>query len=358
MTLREVIDKDFESFKKSIKNLIPLYHCTTKEAAQGIIENGPSAEFTGKNSNFYGRGFYTTFTLRSAVRNTENIYGTYIIKFGLSGGFKDFLFFDEEMNKKYNGNEPIESQIKRLCPPEVIRELDKKGFFDVLKRRAYGRHSRFDIPLSSDKAREFYLDLRGEKLSDDEVPPYVLKRGNVGGFYDELLISKTKVRGYIFVGGNDGEVCVVRDFNSLVPIAVFNPEKGKNPLNPDDEGWEYVLNNNNFDKAANQIDIATHIRGKYPQTPLSTKTICGYVMVKGRPSGKYNYVNVKTMQELLPKPADFAVDFNPDNCRAKFIIDGNEYEYSAKNHLFIEDGVFTYTPDEFAEELNNTNNDE
>ena len=37
--------------------------------------------------------------------------------------------------------------------------------------------------------------------------------------------------------------------------------------------------------------------------------------------------------------------------KAKFIINGEEYEYSAKNNVFIEDGCFTYNRDEFIEEL-------
>ena len=53
-----------------------------------------------------------------------------IIKFGLAGGFKDFLF-DEEMNQKYNNGEPMEHQIERLCPPDVV-EKTKKGFFPTI----------------------------------------------------------------------------------------------------------------------------------------------------------------------------------------------------------------------------------
>ena len=74
-------------------------------------------------------------------------------------------------------------------------------------------------------------------------------------------------------------------------------------------------------------------------------------MVKGKPAGKYNYVNAETMEELLPVPADNATDFDPDTGKAKFIIGGDEYEYSMVNDLFIEDGCFTYDKDEFAEEM-------
>jgi hypothetical protein len=57
------------------------------------------------------------------------------------------------------------------------------------------------------------------------------------------------------------------------------------------------------------------------------------------------------MEELLPIPADNAIEFNPDTGKAKFIINDNEYEYSKNNDMFIEDGCFTYNRDEFIEEL-------
>jgi hypothetical protein len=59
------------------------------------------------------------------------------------------------------------------------------------------------------------------------------------------------------------------------------------------------------------------------------------------------------MEELLPVPADYAVDFDPHTGKAKFIINNDEYEYSSKNNTFFEDGIIPYTRDEFEEELRN-----
>ena len=50
-------------------------------------------------------------------------------------------------------------------------------------------------------------------------------------------------------------------------------------------------------------------------------------------------------------PADNATDFDPDTGKAKFVIGGDEYEYSMMGDIFIEDGCFTYDKDEFAEEM-------
>lgn len=344
----ELLHTSFDSFKKNINNLEILYHCTTEEGAEGIIKNGACREYTGKNSNFYGQGFYTTFTLDSTMDNSGGYYGQYIIKFGLDGGFKDFLFFDEEMNEKYNNGEPIESQIKRLCPPDIIQKLEQGGFYDAVNRDN-GTHHLFNKKMTASGPKKFFEILKGNRLSDNHLTPWQRERGCY--LFDEIDISRTKVRGYIFVGSNDGEVCVVRDFDSLIPLAYFDPTKGSNPSDLNDSGWINVLNQNTFNNLSNSIDVGTHIRGEYPETPLNTKTICGFILVKGKPSGKYNYLDIKTLKELLPVAADYAVDFDPQTGKAKFMIGGEEYEYNSNNGLFIEDGCFTYTRDEFAEEL-------
>lgn len=346
--LDELIGQNFADFKDNIDNLEILYHCTDITGVKGILKNGACREYTGKNSNFYGQGFYTTFTLGSTMGNAGSYYGKYIIKFGLDGGFKNFLFFDKEMNEKYNNGESMRDQIARLCPPDVAKKLEDEGFYEAVDKD-FGNHRLFNKPMSAAGAKKFFEILKGNRLSDNQLTPYQISRGCF--LFDEIDISRTKVRGYIFVGSNDGEVCVVRDYNSLIPLAYFDPTKGNDPSNPNDSGWIDALDEDTFNDIASSVDIGTVIRGKYPETPLSTKTICGYVLVKGRPAGKYNYVNAQTMEELLPVPADFAVDFDAQTEKAKFVINGEEYEYSAKHNLFIEDGIFTYTRDEFVDEL-------
>lgn len=346
----ELIYKDFDEMNKNINGLIPLYHCTTKEAVDGICKYGACREFTGRHSNFYGQGFYTTFELGSSMSNSGGYYGRYIVKFGLNGGFENFLFFDKEMNDKYNNGEPIEHQIERLCPPDIVEKLKRSNFFTKANGND-GIHRLTNKELTAGGPREFFLTLKGERLPSSNLTPYQVESGCV--LYDELDISRTKVRGYIFVGSNDGEVCLVRDFHSLIPLKYFDPTIGTNPLDESDKGWVDVLNKETFDTISGSIDVGTNIRGEYPETPMNAKTICGYILVKGKPRGKYNYINVNTMEELLPVPADMAVDFDPHTGVAKFLINGQEYEYSSKNNVFFEDGIFPYTRDEFEEELKN-----
>ena len=257
----ELINQDYDEFKNDIDNLIPLYHCTDEAGLNGIKAYGASREFTGKNSNYYGQGFYTTFELGSSMDNQGGYYGRYIIKFGLAGGFKDFLFFDEEMNQKYNNGEPMEHQIERLCPPDVVQKLVQGGFFDKNSGFGfdYGKHHITGKPLTASGAKKFFEILKGNRLSDNHLTPWQRERGC--RLYDELDISKTKVRGYIFVGSNDGEVCVVRDFHSLIPLKYFDPNTGTDPQDPNDSGWHDLFNQDTFQTIAGSMDVGVNIQG-------------------------------------------------------------------------------------------------
>ena len=166
--VNELIYKDFNDISQNINNLIPLYHCTTKEAVEGISKYGACREFTGKHSNFYGQGFYTTFELGSSMDNSGGYYGKYIIKFGLNGGFDDFLFFDKEMNEKYNGGEPIEHQIERLCPQDVVDKLKKSNFFAKANSND-GKHGLINKELTAGGPREFFLTLKGSQLPSSNL---------------------------------------------------------------------------------------------------------------------------------------------------------------------------------------------
>jgi hypothetical protein len=342
----ELIKQDFNTFKSTMDKLPILYQCTSLDGVEGIKKNGASREFTGKNSNFYGQGAYTTFTLESTLDNAKgSIYGKYLVKFVLDGGFKDFLFFDQEMNEKYNGGEPIEHQIERLCPPDIVEKLKRSDFYQVIKT-SRGNHYLNNKPLSAHGAKYFFEVLKGDRLSDSDLTPWQRDYGS-RSIFDEKDLSRTKVKGYVFIGTNDGEVCVVRDYNSLIPLAYFDLSKGGDPYNPNE--WIDIFNEDTFNNIAGQVDIGSYIRGDYPETPLNTKTICGYILVKK--GGKYNYINAETGEELLPVFADMATDFDPHTGKAKFLIGDSEYEYSSKINMFIEDGCFTYDKNEFEEEL-------
>ena len=143
----------------------------------------------------------------------------------------------------------------------------KYGFFDPYTgyRRDYGKHHLTGKPLTAAGAKQFFEALKGKRLSDNHLTPWQRERGC--RLFDELDISRTKVRGYIFVGSNDGEVCVVRDFHSLIPLKYFDPNTGTNPQDPNDSGWHDLFNQDTFHTIAGSMDVGVNIRGEYPETP-------------------------------------------------------------------------------------------
>lgn len=346
--IREYIENDFESIKQMVANGegTYLYHCTDDRSLKGLLKNGPDRDWTGKNSNTYGSGFYTTFRLDSSEQNSRgHIYGGYIVKFLLIGGFEGFLIFDPEMARKVYGEWDIHKQIEELCPPEVVERLKLEN--------AWGGGSVWDFmgtpenelptcyktggPQTGPMAKSFFDALKGDIMRPEEMTEFQRKR--CAHQFKETLLRQTKVRGYIFQGNNDGYVCFVRDYKSIVPVE-YRDLQGK---------WHNALKEESFNNIANSSDAAFAFGGKYPETNPNEKAICGFIVVKK--DGKYNYVNIKTGEELLPVWADSAYAFVESEGEAHFTIGGQEFTTNGK--FFSDEDGFSYDKNEFIDELNN-----
>ena len=88
--------------------------------------------------------------------------------------------------------------------------LKNYGFFDPNTGygRDYGKHHLTGKPLTAAGAKQFFEALKGQRLSDKHLTPWQKERGCY--LFDELDISKTKVRGYIFVGSNVFRLVIVK----------------------------------------------------------------------------------------------------------------------------------------------------
>ena len=339
--LNEYIDTDFATFKKETEEGVGtyLYHCTDDASLKGILANGPDRDFTGKNSNTYGSGFYTTFRLDSSEQNSQgHIYGHNIVKFRLIGGFKGFLIFDPDMAREVYGEWNIPKQIEELCPPDVVdilKSSDIWSYFTVREEDLDICH-RTGGPRTGPLAHAFFSALRGDLMQPNELTEFQRQRG--AHQFKETLLRKTKVKGYIFQGANDGAVCFVRDFKSIVPVA-YRDGSGK---------WHDALTEKNFNKIANTSDAAYSFGGKYPETNPNEKAINGFMVVKK--DGKYNYVNIATGEELLPVWADSAYAFDAAEGEARFTIKGNEFATNGK--IFFDDDGFSYNKNSLIDELN------
>ena len=338
--ITEYIDTDFQTFKKETEEGVGtyLYHCTDDVSLKGILANGPDRDFTGKNSNTYGSGFYTTFKLESSEKNSQgHIYGHNIVKFRLVGGFEGFLIFDPDMAREVYGEWNVQKQIEELCPPEVVEVVKQSPVWQMAETPEDQLEKCWKTggPRTGPMAHAFFSALRGEMMRPEELTEFQRRRG--AHQFKETLLRQTKIKGYIFQGENDGYVCFVRDFKSIVPVA----------YRTQDGNWHDALTEKNFNKIASSSDAAYSFGGKYPETNPNEKAIDGFIVVKK--DGKYNYVNIANWEELLPVWADTAYAFDANEHEGRFVIGGNEFTTNGK--FFSDDDGFSYDKNEFIDEL-------
>lgn len=316
-----------------------LYQLTDKGGMEGLVKYGPSREWTGKNSNFYGTGIYTNIDEKSMITNYHgavgNVYGSYMMKYILKDGLKDFIVLDEDVRKKYH-LEPTYQVLARVLPEDVKRKLrsvaaPREGIhggqislYDALcnpksMRLSYSMHgadrgvNRFNTAAI---ARQLFLALQGNPIPESEKLPYQKGRR----IFDEKDLFRSGIRGFCFTGDNDGHVCVVRDFNSLIPYAYATTFDAQG--NPN---WKVTLTDEKLKDYESYKDAAFAYKKDYNQTSRTEKEINGFTRVKN--NGKFNYVNGQTKELLLPDGcwADQATPFDPVDGIATFYINGEEF---------------------------------
>ena len=155
-------------------------------------------------------------------------------------------------------------------------------------------------------ARALKLVLQGRNLHDN------LARHA----YDELLMAKTKIRGFVYNGGSDGKCALVRDFNSLMPVAYS-----------EDGGMTWKSDDSNEERF-NRINQAVHpwyqYRGEYEDIGLRDKPSGNFSLVKGKQG--YNWKDIWFHRNILPIDADSATNFDPFSGKAEFSL--GEYQFA------------------------------
>lgn len=267
-----------------IKNGIPLYH--RPKDSPGIIDSlfkyGFSREYTGSNGgNMYGPGVYSVYTLSSSLTHATG-YGQYIIKAYLLGGYKNFLIFNSNIAKETYGEKwHIVDQVKMLLPKDMASDL-----LTNVRLHMDGK--------SSVSAHNVWLYLR-ERL------------------------NSTIVRGFVFTGGHDGNVCFIRDFSAVIPYS-YSKDNGKT--------WKVGITDYLIKKSGNSTDTefkykhAQDNEGKKMFNDVNDRSINGFVMV--HKDGKINYINVKTDKLISSEWFDFATNFDEEGF-AEVSIDDNDF---------------------------------
>lgn len=327
--------KDFNTFKKYINNpktnVVFLYRASDPKVAKSEYENGPNYEFTGTggdDSLYYGFGVYTCRDEKSILGGK---YGRGICKFVLKDGYKDFIILDDETRAKFDPGATVYDELKRLVPKDILDDIDRKlksGILgthlpnlnsyktqDALRKNGIEAYKNINIdPLwgkvnvfnTASFARALKLVLQGRNLHDN------LARHA----YDELLMAKTKIRGFVYNGGSDGKCALVRDFNSLMPVAYS-----------EDGGMTWKSDDSNEERF-NRINQAVHpwyqYRGEYEDIGLRDKPSGNFSLVKGKQG--YNWKDIWFHRNLLPIDADSATNFDPFSGKAEFSL--GEYQFA------------------------------
>lgn len=313
-----------------------LYHATSSAGKTGITTNGASRLMTGSNSNFYGPGVYTNWDLGDAIGGTS-IYGDYIVKFVLKGGFKDFLIFDKDFNQRHGTGESIKDQLKRIAP-EILDYMQKN--FD---RRTYN----YVLHWSGDSMRapggvrgnDRGFRSAGQVRAFLGTPVSYRQKGDC--YVPDSMLKASNIRGYIFRGSGDGRVVVVRNFTDVMPVAWTTAQDAEAYFNGDRKRniWRQI-NQKSFEKLNQKHDAYEEYSAKYPKIDKRESNSAGFVRVpKG---GKYNFIDPDTHEEIFPFDFDNATNFSPTSRKATVEILGDEYTLYSNM-----DKVITVEKDEF-----------
>ena len=252
-----------------------VYHVAHKKDIESLFEYGFDREYTNSNAgNAYGPGVYSTYSLRSSQKNmTHGLYGSVILELVIKDGFNNFLIFDEDIAKKYYGSEyRIENQIKKLMPQ----------YYDTL----INSHKFHMHGLTSSDAYFIWTTLRNR-------------------------LNSTNVRGFIFTGAHDGNVAVIRDFNSAIPNKYSN-DGGKT--------WETGFNEKIANRIEKNVDAEFKYGGKFDKM---SKSVGGFVRVEK--GGKINYIDIKTDKLISNGWFDFGSNFDSDGKFAEVSYKGETY---------------------------------
>lgn len=279
-----------------IKSGIPLYHrpSDAKGVLNSLFTYGFSREYTSTNGgNMYGPGVYTVYSLKSSQVSATG-YGKIILKVYLLGGYQDFLIFNSEIAKKVYGERwHIVDQIKDLLPKDIAFKL-----------------------------------LNSVHLSMDGKSSISAKR--VADFLGRN-IEKTNIRGFIFTGGHDGDVCFIRDFSAVIPVE-YSEDNGRT--------WKTGITKGLIKRAGSSVDTHFKYRNKEYEgekmfDDVSDRAINGFVMV--HKNDKINFINIKTDKLISNIWFDFATNFNEDGY-AEVSLNNETFEiYNDNDTIFIVD---------------------
>lgn len=251
--LKQLVESVLQEYYEG--NDFIVYHCARKETLPSLFKFGFEGYYAAKGvGNMYGRGVYSTFSLRSSINNAERgEYGKVILKCKVRS-IKNFLIFIKDLAiREYGENWKIEDQLKLLVPSKYLERLEKNGMLHSV--------TNVNVRHSSVNAYAF-------TSLEDSMPE----------------IGKN-VEGYIFVGNHDGDVAVIKDFKNVLPIQ-YSIDMGKT--------WRDIPITKSYEKnIVNDVDLKYRVGKLYDKVPYNFTN--GFAKVEK--GGKINYLNQKNYQD-------------------------------------------------------------
>ena len=246
-----------------VMNGVSLYHrpkdaiVTVGGKRMSVVDSlftyGFSREFTSSNGgNMYGPGVYSVYTLKSSNEKATG-YGKSIIKLKLLGGYQDFLIFSQQLAQEtYGENWKIKDQIYQIFDPSVANNI----------------------------LRQVYLIMHDDKCSFKDMARSSESAYEIVRRLGESGMNNSKCRGLVYNGGHDGACCFIRDFSSVIPVAI-SYDNGKT--------WKNRLSQQLIDRMNTEVDTHFQLGGNKEFAQVADKAINGYVIVWNK-AGKLNYV--------------------------------------------------------------------
>ena len=316
-TIEEFIDNvSIDNLKSDTHGLPIVYQCAFSDRLPNIFKNGFSREYAGTaGGNYYCTGLYTTFNLRSTIENSKtksSLYGDAIIKMGIKSYDHFFIANKRIAQEVYGAHWRYEDQLEMLFKGhERLLEKIKHGPFWNTITQTYSR-------ITSQNVVALLQSLDGMNCKSDGI------------------LSQLGIMGFVFTGNNDGDVSIIRDFKAIIPLA-YSVDHGKTWKND-------LLSDTTLENTANDYDPIIFLgkdANKYVN-PKNYRMINGYMRVRRKADGKYNFIDENTHEVLSPIWFDMASNMS-SNQRALVKYNSNDFYVGEDGYYESEDDVFPFS---------------
>lgn len=276
---------------------LSVYHATQPHAIDNLFKFGFDREYL--NVMAYGRGIYTTPTPEQS-RRLQRSYGPAMLRCKVIGGYDGMLILDRSTAQKVYGNKcDILDQLKTILPEDKANELYRKCG-----------------TISNN-----YANLAGE---------YGIKG---------MIYPWSGVIAYLFF-----------DISCLIPYSV-SYDGGQT--------FEKKVNDKTLERFMTSVDVDYRFGYKYAAVDkaitIDRKKLygenvepTGFARVKKK-NGKYNYVEIKSEEEISPIDFEYATSINPNTGLFKITYGGKDYDACIYGFFVNEEELENFDGHEFHE---------